>query len=390
MVGTLPAGQPTSRGTAEPSVARRRVGPDFGTSSLKLEDRSGQGWLWSPRTGDVAEPRALSAETYRRLEQENQVLRESQGLLARPTWQMLRKVMANKAPLVKVQAEKRSSETGGGQLPKELPFQLKAHLPLVAWEGFREAMNQALKREKLTRQRLRSTRGIPTLLGITSLVSSCVAMVLLHVLQIDAALGVGLLAVPPALALFGWTVMWILLMKHWRKHQRLLQDIMGCLRTCCEELSREHRALAVNLVTRTEETAAMDWLGRATCKSKDVFCVDFRIINEDFGNELRSLPKQRALDAEESTRPPSGKSEGSSLPAEQRGGAELRTLATLAPDEQLQLRPVSAGGTFECPRPRVLAPTGPRHQATPEQAGRPGRRQVLNDRLLAWLRHRLP
>ncbi|CAK9010801.1 unnamed protein product [Durusdinium trenchii] len=43
MVGTLPAGQPTSRGTAEPSVARRRVGPDFGTSSLKLEDRSGQG-----------------------------------------------------------------------------------------------------------------------------------------------------------------------------------------------------------------------------------------------------------------------------------------------------------------------------------------------------------
>ncbi|CAK9010802.1 unnamed protein product [Durusdinium trenchii] len=267
---------------------------------------------------------------------------------------MALQVMANKAPLVKVQAEKRSSETGGGQLPKELPFQ------------FREAMNQALKREKLTRQRLRSTRGhsadvdnatarqccgrIPTLLGITSLVSSCVAMVLLHVLQIDAALGVGLLAVPPALALFGWTVMWILLMKHWRKHQRLLQDIMGCLRTCCEELSREHRALAVNLVTRTEEgqrsleTAAMDWLGR------DVFCVDFRIINEDFGNELRSLPKQRALDAEESTRPPSGKSEGSSLPAEQRGGAELRTLATLAPDEQLQLRPVSerrgAGGAM--------------------------------------------
>lgn len=38
------------------------------------------------------------------------------------------------------------------------------------------------------------------------------AQVLLHVLQIDAALGVGLLAVPPALALFGWTVMWILLM----------------------------------------------------------------------------------------------------------------------------------------------------------------------------------
>eukprot|EP00913_Durusdinium_trenchii_P008564 g8043.t1 len=245
--------------------------------------------------------------------------------------------MANKAPLVKVQAEKRSSETGGGQLPKELPFQLKAHLPLVAWEGFREAMNQALKREKLTRQRLRSTRGIPTLLGITSLVSSCVAMVLLHVLQIDAALGVGLLAVPPALALFGWTVMWILLMKHWRKHQRLLQDIMGCLRTCCEELSREHRALAVNLVTRTEE-------GQRSL-ARDVFCVDFRIINEDFGNELRSLPKQRALDAEESTRPPSGKSEGSSLPAEQRGGAELRTLATLAPDEQLQLRPVSAPDT---------------------------------------------
>ena len=63
--------------------------------------------------------------------------------------------MEKTAPLIKVQAEKRSKELGGGQLPRHLPSQLlgsaamiyndgfafdflrprlKSHLPLVAWE----------------------------------------------------------------------------------------------------------------------------------------------------------------------------------------------------------------------------------------------------------------
>lgn len=59
---TLAAGQ-----RAASNSASRKRHQDFGSSSLHLEDSSGQGWLWSPRTGDIAETRrAASAETFRR------------------------------------------------------------------------------------------------------------------------------------------------------------------------------------------------------------------------------------------------------------------------------------------------------------------------------------
>jgi len=48
------------------SGQRKRI-QDFGASSVHLEDRSGEGWLWSPRTGDMPQTRrAVSAESFRR------------------------------------------------------------------------------------------------------------------------------------------------------------------------------------------------------------------------------------------------------------------------------------------------------------------------------------
>ena len=48
------------------SGQRKRI-QDFGASSVHLEDGSGEGWLWSPRTGDMPQTRrAVSAESFRR------------------------------------------------------------------------------------------------------------------------------------------------------------------------------------------------------------------------------------------------------------------------------------------------------------------------------------
>eukprot|EP00435_Cladocopium_sp_Y103_P059994 s1114_g21.t1 len=338
---TLAAGQ-----RAASNSASRKRHQDFGSSSLHLEDSSGQGWLWSPRTGDIAETRrAASAETFRRRSPSWDLFAEggpadvcltprgqrraNLACIARgeapatalaqlqrpaqhgalclgqlPTQQMLRKAMEKKAPLIKVQAEKRSNELGGGQLPRQLPSQLKLHLPLVAWEQFRDTINGALKREKATR--------VPTLLGVGCVIGSALGMILLHVLQFDSTFGEALLAVPPAVALCFWAVMRILLMKHSRKHQRCMQEVISSWRNACDKLMREHRALA------------------------DVFCIDFRIIDEHLGREFRrSLPNVNfALDTDDkdSTRPPSGGSGSSALRAAGMAEADLQLRPMSAPD----------------------------------------------------------
>jgi len=238
--------------------------------------------------------------------------------------------MEKKAPLIKLKAEKRSNELGGGQLPRQLPSQLKLHLPLAAWEQFRDTINSALKKEKATRQRIYSTGGVPTLLGVVSIFASAMGIVLLHVLQIDVTFGVGLLAVPPVLALCFWAVMRALLMKHSRKHQRSLQEVISSWRKACDKLMRDHRALAVNVVTGTEETASMDWFGRASQNVKDVFCIDFRIIDEQLGKEFRRNLPSLGIDTD-STRPPSAGSGSSALRA-----------AGMPEADDMQLRPMSA------------------------------------------------
>eukprot|EP00438_Fugacium_kawagutii_P024438 Skav202111 [mRNA] locus=scaffold1980:115267:121396:+ [translate_table: standard] len=244
---------------------------------------------------------------------------------------MLRKVMEKKAPLIKVQAEKRSNELGGGQLPRQLPSQLKLHLPLVAWEQFRDAINGALKKEKAARRRIHNTSGVPTLLGAVCIIGSAAGMILLHVLHFDATLGEGLLAVPPVVALCFWAVTRILLMKHYRKNQRSLEEVTGCWRKACDKLMRDHRALGVSIVTGAEGIAAMDWFGRSSQSMKDVFCIDFRIIDEHLGKEFRrSLPS--FMDTDDSTRPPSGNS----------GSSGLRALGMAEANDDLQLRPMSA------------------------------------------------
>ncbi|CAJ1353377.1 unnamed protein product [Effrenium voratum] len=236
---------------------------------------------------------------------------------------MLRKAMANKAPSLRVQAEKRS-DAGGGNLPRDLPPKLKPYLPLRDWEKFRDTVNKALKQEKATRQRIRGTGGVPFLLGAVSVLGSCVSMVLLHILQLDTLFGDALLAIPPAIALCFWAFVRVLLMKHSRKHAHALQDVTGVLKKACHQLSQDHRMLAVTMHIGEEAISKLDWFQRAVAAAKDTFYIEFRIL-EGMGQEFLGDGGEKP---EDSTRPPSGGS-----------GSSLRVAAL---EDMLQLRPMSA------------------------------------------------